>query len=604
MAEEQNTTTKQVAKEEPVKLGQVQVNPQSITPAAPFTPNSEATIKAAEQAEVPAPAEEEQEPKKEETAEAPAAETVDDDLGGVLPPSGEVKKPDVKPAEAEKKDDEPNAEAEQIEPAEDDKDKDKRDEILEATLRAAINKPDPDEGGDPMYDLGLNQVILGKHSDILADIARIYKTEAALKAARKDPKSLISRISEALETGWGSSSHNDLEDILRRNDAYKALAPQSEMDKAIRDARPTSIRLGSVDLAGDDAMLAIKSRLGGLIRIQLLNSGFWIAIRAPSLAELQELYASVDIEGRELGRIIGGHMCLCVDMFLKQKLIDLLFTHKMIMRSNFAFKDKNEFIRNLAYHDYDTILHAFVTLMSRHGFRVRLICPHCDTQSVETNMDISGAKFVNMNLMTEPVRKWWATTHTPDGKPVVHTEEDLKKYRNEILNFHMVSTQVVNNGVNDVKVELDIIEPTYDRFFSVGQHLIDQLNSTINAIANGEESRANLVKASLNVHGFQLIAPWVREMRLVNEAGEVEVRTVDPAVIVDYLDQLLQEDTTSMFTDLHEFVSKSKFNYFGSFSIKCPKCGATPESNLDNFYPLEIQTIFFGLFFRHLRVEH
>ena len=32
--------------------------------------------------------------------------------------------------------------------------------------------------------------------------------------------------------------------------------------------------------------------------------------------------------------------------------------------------------------------------------------------------------------------------------------------------------------------------------------------------------------------------------------------------------------------------------------VKCPNCGAVPESRLDGFFPIEYTTVFFGLLFR------
>ena len=53
-----------------------------------------------------------------------------------------------------------------------------------------------------------------------------------------------------------------------------------------------------------------------------------------------------------------------------------------------------------------------------------------------------------------------------------------------------------------------------------------------------------------------------------------------------------------LFKELNKFTVDSRFNYIGSFLIQCPKCGAKPETALDNFFPLDIETIFFGLLFR------
>ena len=598
---------KNVIVEKPIQLGVPAVD-QTVTPAPPFNPNAsslppnaEAGMESAGQ-EAPAEAAPstaeilgggEEAASPSETAEAPAAEA----------PAAE---PAPEPA--------PAAEQPAPDPAEDTLDgtpqetHEGEDQVLEDFRKKGTTKKDARKAagvpeGDEAYDLDINQVIICDPEQLVKILDKKYPTKESVQAARNDPNSMLNKIRTALERGWGSTAGKDYTDVLLRDETYKHLKAQHEDDQ-FKDGRPRKIAQSSVSLTGEEAMLAMKARLGGLVRLNLLNSGFWIVLRAPTLAELQQIFASIDLENRQIGRMIGGHFALIVDVYLKRKVIELLVQNKLIMKSNFAgFKNVRAFVQNLAYHDYETIIHGLVTLMSRNGFRCKLVCPHCDTESIEQNLDISATKYYNMDLMSEPVRQYWATTRDEKGQPIVHSAKDLANYRKNILGFKHTIVQKVPAMGENIQIEMVLSEPTMDKFFAVGDMLVNKLNATIDGIANGDESKEQLVKNSLQIHGFQLIAPWVETLDIRNaDTNEVEVSTPDSAVIIDHLDTILQDDNVSIFNELHEFVKKSRFNYFGTFSLECPNCHHKPETKLDNFYPLEIQTIFFGLFFRHLLV--
>lgn len=471
------------------------------------------------------------------------------------------------------------------------------DDLLEQ-LRADRERVDA-PSADNDIDLETNQILLGTNDpkELQAMMLKLYPSLQVYAAAKKDPESLLSLAVNAYNHGWGTTSGGDLEEVLLTDEVYKNLHPQKDTERfpGMKDGHPSRITHKSVDVTGQEAILAIKARLGGIVRVNLVNSGFWVALRSPQLDELQEVFATIDFENREIGRILGGHFALITDMYLKKKFVEILISKRLIIESNFkdVFK-QGAFVRNLAYHDYDTLLHAIVMLMTRGGMRYRCICPKCGNTSVE-NLDVSACKFVNEELWTPEVQTYWNTTKTPDGKLLKHDEKDLLKYREEIFNHKAVFTEEIDNGFGDkVRIDLEIQEPTMQKFFEIGETLINNLNTTINHIANGDQEKADLVKASLAVHSYQLFAPWINMLKLYRDNGEVEIQTSDPNAILSHLDETGKKGE-GLFKEITKFIAHSRFNFFGTHSIQCPQCHARPTSKMENFYPLEIQTIFFGL---------
>ena len=341
--------------------------------------------------------------------------------------------------------------AEQVAPESPVKKEDGTDEILEQ-LRTDRERVDA-APEDSDIDLDTNQVITYTMDAraIQAQMLKLYPSLQLYQAAKKDANSILARAIEAYNHGWGTTQGPDLEEVLVINDLYKRLGNQRDTEKfpGLRDGHPSRITHKSVDVAGQEAILAIKARLGGLVRVNLLNSGFWVAMRSPQLDELQEIFATIDFENREIGRILGGHFALITDMYLKRKFVEILISKRLIIESNFkdVFKT-GAFVRNLAYHDYDTLLHAIVMLMTRGGMRYRCICPACGNVSVET-LDVSACKFVNEDLWTPEVRDYWSHTRTADGKPLKREEKDLVNYREKILNHKLVYTEELENGTSE-----------------------------------------------------------------------------------------------------------------------------------------------------------
>lgn len=588
-----------VVQDKPVTLKQspavVSEQPADIVP--PFNPNPPGLVKMAQAADVPPPP---PPPASTETAQQEETPPQSEQPGEEVPPPAEQtgeEVPDHQPEETTESVPEKTVGESTPENVSD---------ALDAMLtNGGKLEDDGDDSEDAELadapDLDLNQVMMGKVSELTTYLAKYYKTKEQVDKAKKDPHSLISRILAILDHGWGSSGKRDYENILARNNAFEGLCPQKEED--VRDGRPSDMKFKQIELSGDDAAVAIDGLLGGLYRLNLLHSGFWIAIRAPYIDELQELFTSIDLENKTIGYMIGGHFALIPDVYLKQKLIEFLATKKMIRRSNFAkFNDANALMRNISFLDYDAIVHAIVTLISRSGFRMRIVCPCCNHQSVEQNIDIASTKFVNRNLLTPMVRKWWGNLVDPvTNRAIVHTEETLRRYREEIRKSVHTISRTVDTGFDKKTVELDIAEPTFSKYCNAADKLIARLNASIDAVANGDSDKAELVRDSMQIHGYQLIAPWVNELRIKDADGNVVLITHDIDQIINYLDTPASDDAKFMFNELHDFLSKVKFNYYGLTSIKCPNCGAEPDEKMKNFYPLELQIIFFGLFFRYLR---
>ena len=464
-----------------------------------------------------------------------------------------------------------------------------------------------DDYDDLPVDLKINAILMGKLDEALNEIKSTYKTVKEFDAAQNDPKSLLSKYMTTAMHGWPTGKRNFMVDVLEKKDKFgNNLVRQSEAGiKPIVDGRPASVHRHGANLSGKEAALVLQNCLGGLHRVCLLNSGFWVVLRPPGMDELNELFNTIDAEGKELGRSLGAHFALISDMYIKRKFLETLIKRRIIVESNFSgIYDKNEFEKALSFHDYDALMHGILSIGARKGLRMQMYCPECHHESEEVLMDLPACKFIDRSLMTDAMIAHWNKVRDGSGNRIMHNRDSLARYRAMLPVQTDTITQIVNNGYSEIRVEMDLAVPSFSRYFQVGGRLLTDLTQTMNNIARGNEDKTELIKSSLEIHGYQLIAPWVKTLRVYDpkDSKEPVLVTEDTDVILDYLDGIVQEDLTlDTIEVLNNFISKTRLTYIGTFSLECPHCHAKPETGGINFYPMDVHTIFFGLCFRLLR---
>ena len=498
-----------------------------------------------------------------------------------------------------------NAPAEPLNEVTDD---DPGEEVDEAWAEGSADDIVQQTFGDP--DLHINQVMTGKYNVRYIEemLRKYYPTEDDQVKAKNDPFSIFNLLLRAFKDGWGSNQLVSYLDVLvqakdeNSPKVYQQLVPQSDKSLgAFGDGTTHKVRTNGVDLTNDEARDVFTSAISGLRRVKLLNSGFWVTIRRPELNELQDIYDAVDLESREVGYSIGPHFALVADLYIKKRFCDALIRYRIIRDSNLAdiFKE-DVFNMALSFHDYEVLLHAVLTLMSRKGFRARVVCPECKKSTVLEKIDISSAKFVNRDLITPEMNAWFTAKVDEKGKQIgKRTLDDVLKYQSEICNFSGDYILDFDPG----KVRMYFKVPTMHEYFTVGEIIVDRIRDVVNEKSTGDEDRRQLILANAAAHMYQMTAPWISKIENLDEDGNVTARTSNSDAILAVLDTAMQDQNDKPLLELDKFLAASKISYIGTGALECPYCHAKPDVGLDQFYPLEVQTIFFGQLFRLLPAE-
>lgn len=338
---------------------------------------------------------------------------------------------------------------------------------------------------------------------------------------------------------------------------------------------------GPKKLSGDAARLAVISRQRGLYRVQLYNSGFWITLRTPTLIDCNSFVQEVDNDFTEIGRTLGGHYHTVMSVFLKQKLCDI--AHTMLTGSNFdEWRDKEAFMANLSFQDYDTILWALCCMMYKDGIGIGCYCtnPECKYIDTEQYINLTNACYINTDIFNSKAVSWMLA-----GVNKTRTAADLKQYREEILGFKKEID--VDDGLNTYLISV----PVMTKYLENGTKLVSDLIT----LTNGEKNiHTETVMNQLTFNLYRMLTPWIHGFVMKNENKETVYYTEDTAAIYESLDVTHYEKST-LYDDIEHFMRDTKISFYSLTTIECPKCGKRLDLTKDNMLPLDMEYVFFCL---------
>ena len=369
--------------------------------------------------------------------------------------------------------------------------------------------------------------------------------------------------------------------IEKNTNALKAVEKEMRMARITPKIGDGS---GPKKLTGATARAAVISRMKGMFRVQLYNSGFWLDLRPPTLIDLDGWMTSIDTEFKDLGRVLGGHSHAVIDVYVKQKFFDIL--PQLIQRSNFEnYTDTAKLIANISFHDYDTLLWAMCCMIFRDGVGAGVYCTNPDCRYVDEHqyIDLKNICFLNTEIFN-PKAMEWMTRGAHAGSKLL-TEDDLKQYREEILGFK--KTVKIDNG----QTVYDLRVPTAKEYIDESSSMISKMEKLLNG---NHDITTDLVSNQLTFHLYKMLTPWIKTLSMYDEKGNLQFQIPDREAIYDSLD-VDHLEGTSLYEDVTDFIRDTKVSIYSATTLRCPKCGKVADLKNDNMFPLDMQYLFFCL---------
>ena len=427
---------------------------------------------------------------------------------------------------------------------------------------------------------------LGDDTDFDIAVTKEFEEDERPESAKtNEPTDYAAGMSLIREYGQRTQQQKLLKewinDLVAKNpDALKAVDDKLRVCKITPKIGDGT---GPKKLSGSAAKAAVISRMKGMFRIQLYNSGFWIDICPPSLVEIDNWMQAVDQDFKELGRCLGGHAHTCIDVFLKQKFCEIL--PDLIQRSNYEnWEDKNALIKNISFHDYDTLLWGICCSMYREGIGIGVYCTNPDCRNIDNQfVDIAKLCYINTEKFPKQAMEWMVT-HAHNTSQHL-TDADLANYRDKLLGFS--SKISVDNGINEYELGVPLLMD----YVNMGAALIGK----ITAYTNGEKSiHSDSVTNQLTFHLYKMLLPWIKTLSMNDSDGNLIYKIEDRDAIYESLD-INTFDNSDFYNSVVKFIEDTKLSFYAAHTLECPKCGKKAELDKDNMLPFDLQYVFFGL---------
>lgn len=332
---------------------------------------------------------------------------------------------------------------------------------------------------------------------------------------------------------------------------------------------------------------AVVAATQGFIKVHLYNSGFWVRLKPPTNAQLNQFYNTVDLESNELGYSYGSLYFLTADVFLKRQLAD--FLPALVVHSNLSgWSRGTTLIDCLSFHDYRTIVWALVYLMyNKQGITIPLQCISDE------------CKFVDYDQVIDPY------TMRLDYLKDRISEDDIEYVRaNEERSMEeVVGYQSRIKGMTeDVKTsrgEYHLRVPTFGHWLRCNEDLINKMLSRVDQVRGDRETYQ---LTDYMRHYVQMLIPWISSAKIPSEDGEdIVVSSVSGiAATMDFG----TEDDEEVFEKISSFIGRTAISHFCYAPIECPECGALPiNGSGDGYVPVDIEYYFFILACRKINAE-
>ena len=344
-------------------------------------------------------------------------------------------------------------------------------------------------------------------------------------------------------------------------------------------------------LEGQVAIQAFKSVRNKQFgrRIPLYNSGFCIELEPPTNAQLNRYTSQILPELDSVGRMMGAIFYLYMDFYVKEQ-AGRLIRELTIDASIKNWQRGDNLLRAIAIEDYDVILMAIAALMYPDGYdRFEHPCINpsgkCD-HVIRDTISLDRMIYTNFSRMPQEARDFMQKpVRTLGFEP---TLAELDAYR-ELLPFETNGT-----GTNEVTWKDFIFvmrSPTWFEYREAGHRYLDMIRGLVEG--DGEDEIQSRSMQAIAYRMLRQMSPWIKEIRSLDEAGEVAFSTEDmPAIetILDHVQSIDMED--EVYPLLAKAVNRHKLSHVGYPTVTCPKCGHEPETESGYLTLNPMQTFF------------
>jgi len=369
---------------------------------------------------------------------------------------------------------------------------------------------------------------------------------------------------------------------------------------------------GNKQLVGEEALLHIQSLMGQgkTIQIPLVNSGFWVSLKAPdqlASALLSEEIISAKSELGYLthGRIFSNEGVLTTKLFKE-------FIRKFIYSHNLKGVDDEALWDHIEQEDYMVLIGGLAAAKWADGFKYSVPCIHdCKGISIEKLLSVQRLLFFDVNALTPKQRAHMTKVDERHPNNLV-TLDEIKEYKAQ---FAWQSDAVRSVANENFRFQFE--SPSINKAIQFGELWISMLKGSYEDTLtryNPDQRTEYLLKLSQQTTLCQY-AHFVKEVEILDNDGAVIQTHSEPNMIMSIMKLASGDEqlVTDMFTVIRDLLNRKVIALFAVPNFSCPECHKPQiiHDDEDNsqkakeinphLIPLDTQHIFFEL--NHLYLQ-
>lgn len=421
------------------------------------------------------------------------------------------------------------------------------------------------------------------------DDAELEEAKRLTKPAAKAGETELGRYDIVEQLGMRTMQQRSLETMIEYlksiDEKLTALPPALGIGKVKLNVKRTD---NPTKISGKRAVTAVLARTRGVYKVHLYNSGFWISIKPITMGQMDTWMESIDRDFKELGKIIGGQSQMVLDVFIKQKFMEIL--PDCIVESNLLDWQNPEVLNDaISFNDYETLMWAFSSIMYKDGIGIGVHCtnPDCLYRDDTQYIDLMHGLQINDKVLNPKAMKWLLEGC---NNSISRTLEEVKRYQTELISRDVV-LEFPEQGM-----KLHLATPSMAKYLTYGTALIADLAATIHGELN---YRSSNVYKQLAFNLYRMLAPWVGQIELLDDDNQPNSILEEVNDIAQALDYSFGNEVR-LYERINEFIGKSRAVYFGTTMLECPKCHKRPNFSEDHFVPWDMEHVFFGLCYQLL----
>lgn len=305
-------------------------------------------------------------------------------------------------------------------------------------------------------------------------------------------------------------------------------------------------------LRGEQAKLRMRAYmgLGGLYRVPLWNSGFWVTVKSPGEDAQMELDRKIRQDGNMFGRMTRGLLFTNTSVVIASNLLDFFLDH--VVSTTLKDSSRENLMKRITVQDLQHIAWAMACSIWPNGYQYRraiLGKTPAENRVEEGLIAVNKLQWTDTNALTD-----WQLKHMSRVTIGSMTNEDLDRYQSE---FTVRQDRVIT--LNE-KVKLHLSIPSAQAHIHSGMRWVNQLTAVVNEAfglqadpdIRGKYMLAQARTAILRQHAHWIKAVELGEARVESEEdieAQLAILSEDPKARVKITQEIIQysQDTTISF---------------------------------------------------------